>query len=1018
MLGINFSSDKTNRSTENVVTKADRQVIITSGRLKSKVILREQYLRKDIPCQCILCPEQCKNDEKTAILSADNTHYLIPCFDVVGKYLEILEYNDLVGILFLQTVVTKCLSEFGKRHYNRICSKIRDKNNKCIYFPNEFSFFTFKHRNPNESCSHWQTRNIYSAAVWYYKHLGGNMPIVLVTENEQTINEYQNKSVEVFVLSLGNYLTTFWPNLTAVHELYFSLNASLTDNLDSKNDEKEYVEYLPQEILQNGISTGKYHQGKLRVNKHHAHLEAFLSISSSDSKSKVSDILIPGMKNRNRAIHGDVVVVELLPRTEWKGKIQTLNEGIKEKDNGESTQLTESKPSGKVVGILQQYWRNYVATVPNDANCASRRPGDSVLVIPYDYRIPKIRIFTRQIDTLINQRIIVRIDSWKVSSQYPNGHFVQILGPVDNLDTETTVLLVENGISTSPFSNGVMAEMLSEDWKITESEIEERRDLRESHLIFSIDPKGSEDVDDALSIKYLPNGNWELGVHIADVTHYVIPESLTDLEARSRSTTVYLADRRFDMLPRILNSNICSLLGNVDRCAVSVLWEIDSKYEVRGVEFDRSVIKSAYQLTYEVAEEIVNKKKYQNLEGVITEFSNLNEKEKEKKYSALRKSLLKLTDISRNLKLRRLNAGALELESIEVQFVFKQTNEIDGDEGVVANVYRKQSLEVHETVAECMILANSWVAKTIFERFPRQALLRRHPPARQEHFKDLIQCADVKGFRIDTSTNKSLANSLNQSLDREDQIVNNLLRQLATQAMSSAEYFSSGESDKPSFSHYGLALEFYTHFTSPIRRYADVLVHRLLLACIDKNEQKTHLMSSSDLKEVCQHINTKHKVNIYPNAAQDIQKSSQHLFQTLFFLNTNDDEHTLVDAVIFSIRPNGVLVYISRYGIKGPVYLKNRENQVAFVVNKSVEWIPGCLENETSSITIKTNLEPQKYKLFDHITVRICVVPSHTHAHSFRLDLISNCPLATDFKRGQDAKLPCNVPTKCEQVKY
>ncbi|XP_076984390.1 DIS3-like exonuclease 1 isoform X3 [Tamandua tetradactyla] len=585
-------------------------------------------------------------------------------------------------------------------------------------------------------------------------------------------------------------------------------------------------------------------------------------------------------------------------------------------------------------------------------------------------------------------RVVVRIDSWESTSLYPNGHFVRVLGRIGDLEGEITTILVENSISVVPFSEAQMSEMpvsTPEDpWKVSPEEARERQDLRQSHLVFSIDPKGCEDVDDALSVRTLSNGNLELGVHIADVTHFVAPNSYIDVEARTRATTYYLADRRYDMLPPVLSADLCSLLGGVDRYAVSVMWELDKAYEIQKVWYGRTIIRSAYKLFYEAAQELLDGNF--SIVDDIPEFKDLDEKNRQERLEELVWAIGKLTDIARHIRAKRNDCGALELEGVEVRVQLDEKKNIH-------DLIPKQPLEVHETVAECMILANHWVARKIWERFPHQALLRQHPPPHQEFFSQLRECAKAKGFSIDTRSNKTLADSLDKANDPSDPIVNRLLRAMATQAMSNARYFSTGACAEDEFRHYGLALDKYTHFTSPIRRYSDIIVHRLLMAAISKDKKmeiKENLFSSKDLEELCRHINNRNR------AAQHSQKQSTELFQCMYFKDKDPktEECCISDGVIYSIRTNGVLVFIPRFGIKGAAYLKNKDGLVISCGPDSYsEWKPGSLQRFQHKITSTTaGGESVTFHLFDHVTVRISVQASRCHSDKIRLEIISNKP--------------------------
>ncbi|XP_062998598.1 DIS3-like exonuclease 1 [Elgaria multicarinata webbii] len=956
---------------------------------RSVRVVREHYLRPDVPCGSALCRAACPRDGK--LLSDDVTHYVVPDWKVVQDYLEILEFPELKGIVFMQTACQAMQHQRGRRQYNKLRNLVRDARHDCIMFFNEFQLLSYLPRQRGESLEKWQTRSIYNASVWYYNHFLGQMPIVMVTDDEDSIQQLGSETEGVFVISFKNYLDNFWPDLKAARELFDSIRQSRREreNESQENHGREYPEHVPMETLEAGIKSGRYIQGVLNVNKHRAQVEAFVRLQGASNKEKdlKTDVLIYGTKARNRAIHGDVVAVELLPRNEWKGRTAALCENeTEEKTAGEV--CCETMPTGKVVGIIQKNWRDYVVTFPSQEESQSHgKNAQKILVTPWDYRIPKIRISTQQAEALQDFRVVVRIDSWESTSVYPNGHFVRVLGRIGDLEGEIQTILVENSISVSPFSEAQMCEMpvvtSEKPWEVTPEEELKRVDLRDTHLVFSIDPKGCEDVDDALSIRMLPSGDLELGVHIADVTHFVAANSYTDIEARARATTYYFADRRYDMLPAVLSANLCSLLGNVDRYAVSIMWELDkNSYEIKKVWYNRTILRSSYQLFYEAAQALLDGDLTAAAE--IPELKEMDETTRQQKMDELVWAIGKLTDVARHIRAKRDSCGALELEGVEVRV------QLD-DKKNIHDLIPRQPLEVHETIAECMILANHWVAKKIWEAFPHQALLRQHPPPRQEFFSELRESASAKGFLIDTRSNKALADSLDGAIDPADPLVNKLLRSMATQAMSNAVYFSTGSCPKDEFSHYGLALDKYTHFTSPIRRYADIIVHRLLLAATSKEDKigaKDHLFGNKELEELCRHINNRNR------AAQHAQKQSTELFQCMYFKDKNSegDEQCTADGVIYSIRTNGVLVFVPRYGIKGAAYLKNKDGLViSCQVDGNCEWKPGSLQRSSSRISsTPTAGDSVTLNLFDHVTVKISVQSSRCHTDIIQLH-ITNC---------------------------
>ncbi|XP_075063694.1 DIS3-like exonuclease 1 isoform X2 [Mixophyes fleayi] len=884
----------------------------------------------------------------------------------------------------MQTACHALQYQRGRRQYKKLRSQLRDARHDCIFFPNEFQHYAYLPRDMGESVEDWQRRCIYNSCVWYYQHCRAVVPVIMVTENKEVIRRYGSETEGVYVLSFKSYLETFWPDLKGALELYESLRQAQHEReIESRESNgREYQEHLPVEVLEAGIKSGRYKQGVLSVNKHRSQLEAFVRLQGLGDKDTdlQSDVLIHGTKTRNRAIHGDVVAVEILPKSDWKGRTRALCENEADERSGDTE--SELLMTGRVVGVLQRNWRDYVATFPSKEEIQSQgKNAQRVLVTPWDYRIPKIRISTQQAEALQDYRVVVRIDFWESSSLYPNGHFVRVLGRIGDLEAEIAAILVENSISMKPFSEAQLEEMptntAENPWRV-EPEEGDRRDLRETHLVFSIDPKGCEDVDDALSIRALNSGHLEMGVHIADVTHFVKPNSYTDMEAKARATTYYLADRRYDMLPPILSADLCSLLGGVDRYAVSVMWELDrTTYDIRRVWYGRTIIRSCYKLSYEVAQQLLDG----HLEPLNTEAELQPLLQDPVQLDRLLWAVRKLTEVAQAVRSRRDQSGALELEGVEVRVQLGEDKSID-------DLVPKQPLQVHETIAECMILANHWVAKKIWECYPQQALLRLHPPPRQEFFKELKESAQARGFYIDTRSNKSLADSLDKADDPSDPLVNRLLRAMATQAMSNAQYFSTGSYTEDEFYHYGLALDKYTHFTSPIRRYADIVVHRLLLAAIYTGP-KDNLLGNKDLEELCRHINVRNR------AAQHCQKQSTELFQCMFFRDKDPEsnDRCICDAIIYSIRTNGVLLFIHRYGIKGAAYLRNTEGLVISFADDGCHWTPGSLQRQPDRITIVSEGGQQtSFCLFDHVTVQIRIQASRFHADSIRLEVISNKP--------------------------
>ncbi|KAF9914214.1 exosome catalytic subunit dis3 [Lobosporangium transversale] len=644
-----------------------------------------------------------------------------------------------------------------------------------------------------------------------------------------------------------------------------------------------YMEHLSPVHLSNGIKNGKYYQGKLGISSHN-YLEGsiFTKIDGVENT-----ILIVGRENLNRAVDGDIVAVELLPKSEWRttptGVVITEEEEKEEEKDLKSGHGSESdihqdqdtpmedatkpavvtpeesaldtpQPCGKVVGIIRRNWRQYCGFI--DRKTVNTPAGSSapinVLFFAMESKIPKIRFRTRQAHTLLGQRIIVSIDSWPKTSRYPIGHFVRSLGEAGDRSTETEVLLLEHDVPFHEFSKQILSLLPpeGENWVVKPEDFQGREDFRMLNIC-SIDPPGCTDIDDALHVLPLTNGNYQVGVHIADVTHFVKPGNVMDQEAASRGTTVYLVDKRIDMLPSLLGTNLCSLRSNVERLAFSCIWELNSEADIVNVRFTKSVIASKASLTYEEAQNRIDDERMQD---------------------DVTKGIRILNQLAKKLKQKRLDMGALTLASPEVRF------NLERDTQDPVDVEMKELKETNALVEEFMLLANISVAQKIYEKFPDSAMLRCHPTPPATSFEKLEKAVARMGITIDHSTSKALSDSLDKAVIPEEPYFNKLLRIMTTRCMMQALYFCSGTKAVPDFRHYGLATEIYTHFTSPIRRYS-VLNHR-------------HRM------------------------AQQAGRSSVELFTHLFFKNKVEEE----EGYVIRILKNAFIVLVPKYGIEGIVY--------------------------------------------------------------------------------------------------
>uniref|UniRef100_A0A9J8BSZ9 Exosome complex exonuclease RRP44 n=1 Tax=Cyprinus carpio carpio TaxID=630221 RepID=A0A9J8BSZ9_CYPCA len=658
---------------------------------------------------------------------------------------------------------------------------------------------TFIEREPGESANDRNDRAIRVAAKWYADHLakktnGGSLKVVLLTDDRA--NKEKAEQYGLIVYRCEEYIKSLIGN----PELVDRLALQPDDQNEITGSKLLFPEHLPLSRIQSGIKNGVLLQGTFHANRDN-YLEGTVFINREGED--INEVLLQGLQNLNRAVHQDVVAVELFPKERWVAPSSVVlqddspNDEDSEEDETENKRVVKSenvlKPTGRVVGIIKRNWRPYCGMLSQSMIKEATRH----LFTPADRRIPRIRIETRQAANLAGQRIMVAIDGWPKNSRYPNGHFVKNLGTAGDKDTETEVLLLEHDVPHLPFSPAVLSFLPKMPWSITEEDLKVRADLR--HLgVCSVDPPGCTDIDDALHCRELENGNLEVGVHIADVSHFIRPGNALDQEAASRGTTVYLCGKRIDMVPELLSSNLCSLRSNVERLAFSCIWEMNHNAEIIKTHFTKSVINSKASLTYAEAQMRIDD-------------TTMNDD--------ITKSLRGLNRLAKILKGRRTEKGALTLSSPEVRF------HMDSETHDPIDLQTKELKETNSMVEEFMLLANISVAQKIYDEFSECALLRKHPSPPPSNYDILIKAAKSRDLNIHIDSAKALADSLNNATVENFPYFNTLLRILATLCMMQAVYFCSGmDSD---FHHYGLASPIYTHFTSPIRR-ASVAFHTQL----------------------------------------------------------------------------------------------------------------------------------------------------------------------------------------------
>jgi DIS3-like exonuclease 2 len=523
------------------------------------------------------------------------------------------------------------------------------------------------------------------------------------------------------------------------------------------------------------------------------------------------------------------------------------------------------RPTGKVVAILEKSPRResvvgFLETLQYSGNKPGRRGQQenhsqrrrslgTMLLVPVDNRYPKMLVFSTCLPddlyerlkegdaTMLTELVAAQVDGWPSDSHLPNAVVKRSLGQGGQIEAQLKAILFEHGVHSAAFSQESLDCLPKIPWKISPHEIKRRVDLR-GQRIFSIDPPTAKDLDDALSFECLENGVVRVGVHIADVSYFVSPNTALDKEAQSRSTSVYLEQQVVPMLPHLLCEELCSLNPGVDRLAFSIIWSISPAGDILDQWIGKTVIQSCAKLTYGHAQNMID--------GVSTDLEEVQApRDMQETESSLPKvhgkhtwqevvaDVQALYNVAKKLRDGRFEKGALKLNNSKLMF------SLDEDGAPYESTMFKTK-DSNFVVEEFMLLANMSVARVISNAFPDSALLRRHPEPNMRKLKEFEDFCDKNGFELNASSSGALHISLEKMQERfkHDPAVFNILMLLATKPMQLAKYFCTGElKDKEEeWSHYALATPFYTHFTSPIRRYPDILVHRMLAAALEAEE--------------------------------------------------------------------------------------------------------------------------------------------------------------------------------------
>jgi ribonuclease R len=616
-------------------------------------------------------------------------------------------------------------------------------------------------------------------------------------------------------------------------------------------------------------------RGKFQINKDRKYSVGTLDITSNGNGYFITDdyeddIFIPNI-NLGKGLHQDTVKAYVYAKRSGK------------KLEADVVEILE-RAKTEFVGVLQMN-KNFGFVVPD-----SNKMYADIFVSQNNINGAKD-----------GDKVQATILDWPENSKNPFGKITTVLGRPGDHNTEMHSILLEYDLPYE-FEPEVEKEAESLSIEITKAEIAKRRDMRKD-LTFTIDPKDAKDFDDALSFTKLENGNYEIGIHIADVSHYLEPKTILDDEAYKRATSVYLVDRVVPMLPEMLSNGVCSLRPNEEKLTFSAVFEINEKAQIIDEWFGRTVTYSDQRFAYEEAQSIIENCKLSDAIEPYTMPLDISIIDKEYTVTpAIVEATLKMDELAKILRKKRMKEGAISFDRVEVKFNLDENANPIG-------VYFKESQDANKLIEEFMLLANRKVAEFIgFSKGKatnKTFIYRVHDEPDIEKLASLQNIISKFGYKINTDTKESTSDSLNKLLsDVHGKAESNMIETLTIRTMSKAVYTTQN------IGHYGLAFGYYSHFTSPIRRYPDVMTHRLLQHYLDGGDSP----KADKYEEKCKHSSKREEL------ASKAERDSIKYMQVKYMQDHKDE---IFDGVITGVTEWGIYVEISSNKCEGMVRIRD-----------------------------------------------------------------------------------------------